>query len=260
MRARAPGRIREYATSALAPTRARAVAALFTVLSVLLAAAGGPTTGQVAAQPAAHPIVITAAPDDTADDLAAVKRGRQLAEREHHQAEQTAAAAARAVARPARAVRADRSARARTARQTHREARAGTRVPARRARPARTARHLPFAAPANSGRAGVVIAFALGQVGKRYVYGTAGPDTYDCSGLVMRAFAQVGIRLPHQSGGIAGYGRSVPRGQWQPGDVLVYPGHVAIYLGGGQMVEAANQRVPVRRGPVWGSPTARRLL
>lgn len=105
-----------------------------------------------------------------------------------------------------------------------------------------------------------MVAFALAQVGKRYVWATAGPSTFDCSGLVMAAFARVGVALPHQSGGIAGRGRFIPRDQWAPGDVLIYPGHVAIYLGAGRMVHAANPRRGVLVAAVYGSPTARRLV
>ncbi|GAA2383742.1 C40 family peptidase [Dactylosporangium salmoneum] len=110
-----------------------------------------------------------------------------------------------------------------------------------------------------SGAAGTVVSFALAQVGKRYVYATAGPNTYDCSGLVMAAYAKVGIKLPHQSEQIAARGRQVPSGQWMPGDVIHMPGHVAIYIGNGKMVEAANPSAGVRVAPVRGG-TAYRFL
>ncbi|MGI5242897.1 C40 family peptidase [Dactylosporangium sp. CA-139066] len=110
-----------------------------------------------------------------------------------------------------------------------------------------------------SGAAGTVVNFALAQVGKRYVYATAGPNTYDCSGLVMAAYAKVGIKLPHQSEQIAARGRQVPSGQWMPGDVIHMPGHVAIYIGNGKMVEAANPSAGVRIAPVRGG-TAYRFL
>ncbi|WP_426504221.1 C40 family peptidase [Dactylosporangium sp. McL0621] len=110
-----------------------------------------------------------------------------------------------------------------------------------------------------SGAAGTVVSFALAQVGKPYVYAKAGPDAYDCSGLVMAAYARVGIKLPHQSEQIAAKGRQVPAGQWMPGDVIHMPGHVAIYLGGGKMVEAANPSAGIRVAPVRGG-TAYRFL
>lgn len=110
-----------------------------------------------------------------------------------------------------------------------------------------------------SGAAGTVVNFALAQVGTPYVYGAAGPGSYDCSGLVMAAYARVGIKLPHQSEQIAARGRQVPAGQWQPGDVIHFPGHVAIYIGGGKMVEAANPSAGVRIAPLRGG-TAYRFL
>ncbi|MEV4135725.1 C40 family peptidase [Dactylosporangium sp. NPDC049742] len=110
-----------------------------------------------------------------------------------------------------------------------------------------------------SGAAGTVVSFALAQVGKRYVYATSGPNTYDCSGLVSAAYARVGIKLPHQSEQIAARGRRVPSGQWMPGDVIHTSGHVAIYIGGGKVVEAANPSSGVRVAPVRGG-TAYRFL
>jgi cell wall-associated NlpC family hydrolase len=110
-----------------------------------------------------------------------------------------------------------------------------------------------------SGAAGTVVSFALAQVGKRYVYATSGPNTYDCSGLVSAAYARVGVKLPHQSEQIAARGRRVPSGQWMPGDVIHTSGHVAIYIGGGKVVEAANPSTGVRVAPVRGG-TAYRFL
>ncbi|MER7276441.1 C40 family peptidase [Dactylosporangium sp. NPDC000244] len=110
-----------------------------------------------------------------------------------------------------------------------------------------------------SGAAGTVVNFALAQVGKPYVYAKAGPDAYDCSGLVMAAYARVGIKLPHQSEQIAARGRQVPSGQWMPGDVIHTSGHVAIYIGNGKMVEAANPSAGIRVAPVRGG-TAYRFL
>lgn len=110
-----------------------------------------------------------------------------------------------------------------------------------------------------SGAAGTVVSFALAQVGKSYVYAASGPKAYDCSGLVMAAYAKVGIHLPHQSESIAARGRQVPAGQWMPGDVIHTSGHVAIYIGGGKMVEAANPSAGVRIAPVRGG-TAYRFL
>ncbi|MFB9178261.1 C40 family peptidase [Dactylosporangium sucinum] len=116
----------------------------------------------------------------------------------------------------------------------------------------------PSVAPP-SGAAGTVVSWALGQVGKPYRYAASGPNAFDCSGLVMAAYARVGVKLPHQSEQIAARGRKVPSGQWRAGDVIHMPGHVAIYIGNGKMVEAANPQAGVRVAPVRGG-TAYRFL
>lgn len=125
-------------------------------------------------------------------------------------------------------------------------------------KPAPPARPVPIA---NGSRVATVVGFALAQVGKPYRWAAAGPGAYDCSGLTMAAFARVGIRLPHQSGGQAKAGRAVTRAQLQRGDLILYPGHVAIALGGGKMVHAANPRTGIVVATIYGSPTGyRRLL
>jgi peptidoglycan DL-endopeptidase CwlO len=107
----------------------------------------------------------------------------------------------------------------------------------------------------------VVVAYALEQVGKPYVFAADGPDGYDCSGLVKAAYAQVGMSIPHQTGGIIGLGRPVGRNELTPGD-LVFPssGHVGIALGGGMMVHAPHPGDHVRIAPIYAFWAARRLL
>lgn len=114
---------------------------------------------------------------------------------------------------------------------------------------------------ATTGRGGAVAAFALSQVGKRYVWAAAGPNAYDCSGLVVAAFARLGVKLPHQTGSLLGYGKAVSRGQLQPGDVI-WPqsGHVMIYVGNGRVVEAADPQQGVRTNSVYAFMTARRYV
>lgn len=96
---------------------------------------------------------------------------------------------------------------------------------------------------------------AMSQRGKMYVWGAAGPTNYDCSGLTMWAYGQVGIKLPHSSRAQYGFGKSVASGQWQPGDLLFYgssPGsihHVAMYVGDGMLVHASTSGTPVKTGP-----------
>jgi cell wall-associated NlpC family hydrolase len=96
-------------------------------------------------------------------------------------------------------------------------------------------------APA-SGKAGVVVNAALSRVGKPYVYGAAGPDSFDCSGLMLWAYAKIGMNLPHYTGAQYEMGTRISsRGQVQPGDILFfYPdlGHNGMYIGNGKMVHA----------------------
>jgi cell wall-associated NlpC family hydrolase len=92
-----------------------------------------------------------------------------------------------------------------------------------------------------SGRAGVALRFAFAQIGDRYVFGAAGMQTWDCSGLTMRAFAAAGVSLPHSSRAQFGYGKRISRSQLRPGDLVFFKrpiSHVGIYLGNGKMVHA----------------------
>lgn len=142
---------------------------------------------------------------------------------------------------------------------------APNRAPAGRARPPRQQRParpptVGFA-PAPAGAAGAVVAFALAQVGHPYRHAASGPDAFDCSGLAMAAYARIGVSLPHQTGGIAGRGRPVSRAELRPGDlVFTDPGHVGIYIGGGQMVHASTERGGVKRSDVYRFAFARRIV
>jgi cell wall-associated NlpC family hydrolase len=109
------------------------------------------------------------------------------------------------------------------------------------------------------GAAGAAIAFALDEVGKPYVWGATGPNTYDCSGLMLRAFQSAGINLPRVSRQQFYAGGHVPVSQAQPGDLLFYATdpsdpstihHVMLYMGDGQMVEAPYTGQSVRVQPV----------
>jgi cell wall-associated NlpC family hydrolase len=90
-----------------------------------------------------------------------------------------------------------------------------------------------------------VIAFARSQVGKTYRRGATGPNAFDCSGFTKRAYALAGLRLPHSSGGQAARARIISRAAARPGDLVVGPGHVGIYMGGGMMIDAGNSRIGV---------------
>ena len=103
-----------------------------------------------------------------------------------------------------------------------------------------------------SGRAGAAVQYALSQVGDAYVYGAAGPDAFDCSGLTMMAWAQAGVSLPHSSSAQMGSGTPVSQSELAPGDLVFYyspVSHVGIYIGNGQIVHAANPTSGVRVDP-----------
>ncbi len=104
-----------------------------------------------------------------------------------------------------------------------------------------------------------VTRFARAQVGDRYRYGATGPDAFDCSGLTQAAYRKAGIRLPHSSRQQAARARSIPRSQARPGDLVVGPGHVGIYMGGGKMVDAGNRRVGVVYRKVYSGLRIKRL-
>lgn len=95
--------------------------------------------------------------------------------------------------------------------------------------------------------------WALSRRGDPYVWGGAGPDDFDCSGLVMWAYAQVGISLPHFTGAQWNMGIHVSRSQLEPGDLVFFYadiGHVGLYIGNGLMVDAPTFGQVVQVQPV----------
>ena len=99
-------------------------------------------------------------------------------------------------------------------------------------------------APAPSGNGQSIVDYAMQWVGQcNYVWGgtnlTPGGGV-DCSGFTMNVYAAFGISLPHYSGAQINYGQAVSYEQLQPGDLICFPGHVGIYIGGGMMVHAAS--------------------
>ena len=148
---------------------------------------------------------------------------------------------------------------------------AGTRIIAkpprlRSAVPARPAAAVPAAGlavakgtgePAST-VAATAIAFAKAQLGKPYQWGAAGPDAYDCSGLVYAAYAAAGIHLARTTYQWQQDGPVVPLSQIQPGDLLfsagsdgtsTNPGHVVMYLGGGRVIQAPQTGQAVQIDP-----------
>jgi peptidoglycan DL-endopeptidase CwlO len=114
-------------------------------------------------------------------------------------------------------------------------------------------------APAGFGKASAALAWAYAQLGKPYHYGGAGPRSFDCSGLTMRAFAAAGVSLPHSAAAQQHAGRRVPLSQLQPGDLVFWGSpayHVGIYVGGGRIIDAPHTGTDVQIQALWGRPSS----
>jgi cell wall-associated NlpC family hydrolase len=102
------------------------------------------------------------------------------------------------------------------------------------------------------------ISFAQQQIGKPYLWGGTGPDSFDCSGLMMMAYEASGISIPRTSQAQFAWGPKVPASQVEPGDLVYFagsdgtptdPGHVGLVIGGGLMIEAYSTGFPLRIAP-----------
>jgi cell wall-associated NlpC family hydrolase len=114
--------------------------------------------------------------------------------------------------------------------------------------------------PYDAATAGKAVAYALGQLGKPYLWGGTGPQSFDCSGLAMRAYGAAGIELPHFAAFQYAASRTLTYRQLRPGDLLFWATdrkdprtiyHEAIYLGGGQMVQAPKTGWDVMVSDMW---------
>lgn len=95
----------------------------------------------------------------------------------------------------------------------------------------------------NASGAQIAIAAARTVIGTPYVFGAAGPSSFDCSGLTMWAWAQAGVSLPHSAEAQYSSLPHVPLSEVQPGDIIWYSNygpHVALYIGGGQIIHATH--------------------
>ncbi|WP_051065477.1 C40 family peptidase [Nocardiopsis potens] len=135
----------------------------------------------------------------------------------------------------------------------------------RECEPGATPAGMPWLPPGLGDHQEAVLTYSREQLGKPYVWGATGPDSFDCSGLTMQAYAAAGITIPRVTTGQFDPdhgGWSVPARKFQtdglvieelqPGDLLfydngssIYPGHVTLYLGNGEMIHAPNPSTPV---------------
>ncbi|MRH92579.1 hydrolase [Nocardia sp. SYP-A9097] len=113
------------------------------------------------------------------------------------------------------------------------------------------------AAPQAGPRQRVVDA-AMSRLGDPYVYGAAGPNAFDCSGLVQWSYAQAGISLPRTSYEQLSTGAPISEDQLEPGDVVSFYGgsHSGIYVGDGNVVHASTSGQPVKVAPISSMPFA----
>jgi cell wall-associated NlpC family hydrolase len=121
--------------------------------------------------------------------------------------------------------------------------------------------------PLPAGAAGKILAYAEAQLGKPYVFGQAGPDAFDCSGLAMMAYRAAGITIPRTSQAQWAYGTQIPASQVRPGDLVFFagadgtpasPGHVGIVLdpAARTMIDAYMTGYPVEED-TYGLPASK---
>lgn len=111
-----------------------------------------------------------------------------------------------------------------------------------------------LALPALLPQVAATIAIATAQVGKPYVWGATGPDSFDCSGLMQWSWAQTGVALPRVAADQQSWATPVPISQIQPGDLVFFGApahHVGMYVGNGMMIDAPHTGATVEVVPIW---------
>ncbi|AOS65132.1 C40 family peptidase [Actinoalloteichus hymeniacidonis] len=111
-----------------------------------------------------------------------------------------------------------------------------------------------YEVPPGTGTGSAAVQSALSRVGMPYVYGAQGPGTFDCSGLMLWAYNQVGVSLPRNSAAQASTGMAVSRSQLAPGDLIAYGNpsvhHIGMYVGNGNVVHAPTPGQNVKVVPI----------
>ncbi|WP_240487129.1 C40 family peptidase [Actinomadura flavalba] len=109
------------------------------------------------------------------------------------------------------------------------------------------------------GKGAQALRIAMTKLGRPYVWGGAGPSVFDCSGLTMWAYRQVGISLPHYTGSQWNAGTRIPRDKLKPGDLIFFHAdlhHMGMYVGNGKMLHAPHTGDVVKIAPIAGRPYA----
>ena len=109
------------------------------------------------------------------------------------------------------------------------------------------------ASTSSSGSA--IVDKARTAVGTPYSWGGSSLSGMDCSGLVAYAYEAAGIDVPRTSSQQAAAGTSISKSELQPGDLVVWPGHIAIYSGDGKIIDASGSKQQVVEREIWGNPT-----
>ncbi|MFJ6043222.1 C40 family peptidase [Brachybacterium paraconglomeratum] len=109
------------------------------------------------------------------------------------------------------------------------------------------------ASTSTSGNA--IVDTARTALGTPYSWGGSSLSGMDCSGLVAYSYGQAGIDVPRTSSQQAAAGQSISQSELQPGDLVVWPGHIAIYSGDGKIIDASGSKQQVVEREIWGNPT-----
>ncbi|NBM15665.1 C40 family peptidase [Streptomyces sp. GC420] len=234
------------------------------VLSTVAVAAAGTAS----ADPVTQTIEMPTLTDALASTAAESANATQLAAYGYElQAEQDAAAEKAAKAAKKAKAEADRKEEARKQEAKRIAAERAAEQAASRSAERTTLTTASYDAPAATGNVASLIAFLKAQVGKPYVMGATGPSAYDCSGLTQAAFKTVGVNLPRTSQQQSTFGTPVAVSDVQPGDLVFWGGtgsayHVAVYIGDGKYLDAANpsKGVVIQEMSYYMPTTAMRVL